>query len=250
MLAKMQVMSTSGTRAETGDVNWSIEEIAGLCTQFDVLRFMRRVTEHYGCRVFMVMYLPPTTSLELSTNTIITNWPTELLARFDREGMMQTSPILRKLRASTLPFTFDLETAEHELRASLAKSVFGQHGLVRGAYFPVHDTFGNRGAVSLGGDGPTFDSQQLMEILYLSTHVFERLAEIRNVDMRTADHLTDREVDCLNWTAAGKTSAEIADILGLSEHTVNHYLNRAARKLDSVNRTHAVAKALRRGLIK
>ncbi|MFP3803129.1 response regulator transcription factor, partial [Paraburkholderia sp. SIMBA_027] len=55
---------------------------------------------------------------------------------------------------------------------------------------------------------------------------------------------------CLNWTAAGKTSAEIADILGLSEHTVNHYLNRATKKLDTVNRTQAVAKALRIGLIK
>jgi DNA-binding CsgD family transcriptional regulator len=62
--------------------------------------------------------------------------------------------------------------------------------------------------------------------------------------------LTDREIDCLNWTAAGKTSVEIAEILTLSEHTVNHYLNRATRKLDTANRTQAVAKALRIGLIK
>jgi len=31
---------------------------------------------------------------------------------------------------------------------------------------------------------------------------------------------------------------------------VNHYLNRATRKLDTANRTQAVAKALRIGLIK
>ena len=43
---------------------------------------------------------------------------------------------------------------------------------------------------------------------------------------------------------------EIAEILGLSEHTINHYLNRATKKLDAVNRTQAVAKALRLGLIK
>ena len=42
----------------------------------------------------------------------------------------------------------------------------------------------------------------------------------------------------------------IAEILTLSEHTVNHYLNRATKKLDTVNRTQAVAKALRIGLIK
>ena len=51
-------------------------------------------------------------------------------------------------------------------------------------------------------------------------------------------------------TAAGKTSVEIAEILTLSEHTINHYLNRATKKLDAVNRTQAVAKALRLGLIK
>ena len=43
---------------------------------------------------------------------------------------------------------------------------------------------------------------------------------------------------------------EIAEILTLSEHTVNHYLNRATKKLDTVNRTQADAKALRIGLIK
>ncbi|MNY40575.1 HTH-type quorum sensing-dependent transcriptional regulator VjbR [compost metagenome] len=62
--------------------------------------------------------------------------------------------------------------------------------------------------------------------------------------------MSEREIDCLNWTAAGKTSAEIAEIMMLSEHTINHYLNRATKKLDTVNRTQAVAKALRVGLIK
>jgi DNA-binding CsgD family transcriptional regulator len=90
----------------------------------------------------------------------------------------------------------------------------------------------------------------MRELCYIAIHVFDRLAEIRNLDTRITDTLTDREIDCLNWTAAGKTSAEIAEILTLSEHTVNHYLNRATKKLDTVNRTQAVAKALRIGLIK
>lgn len=60
--------------------------------------------------------------------------------------------------------------------------------------------------------------------------------------------LTSREMDCLRWTAEGKTSSEISTIIDLSEHTVNHYLISAARKLDCVNRVQAVAKALRLGL--
>ncbi len=243
-------MSNTEKAAETRSFDGNVDEIAGLKTQFDVFRFMKRIGEQYDCRTFLVMTLPAATSLDLSSNSVITNWPAEMMAHFDREGLMKTSPVIRRLRNSTLPFTFDLDAVSVERRGPLVRGIFGRFGVVRGAYFPVHDMSGNRGAVSFAGSGPVFDRQQMMELMYIAVHVFERLAEIRNLDVKPADTLTDREIDCLNWTAAGKTSAEIAEILGLSEHTVNHYLNRAAKKLDTVNRTQAVAKALRVGLIK
>jgi DNA-binding CsgD family transcriptional regulator len=83
----------------------------------------------------------------------------------------------------------------------------------------------------------------------ISVHLFNRLAEIGAAWKSGQVVLTDREIQCLSWTAAGKTSLEIAEILGLSEHTVNHYLNQVTRKLEAVNRTQAVVKAIRRGLI-
>ena len=42
---------------------------------------------------------------------------------------------------------------------------------------------------------------------------------------------------------------EIGKILSLSEHTVNHYFTLSATKLGATNRTHAVAKAIKVGLI-
>ena len=62
-------------------------------------------------------------------------------------------------------------------------------------------------------------------------------------------NLSDREKQCLLWCSRGKTTSDIAGILGLSDHTVNHYLKSAALKLNAVNRTHAIAKALRYGII-
>ena len=97
-----------------------------------------------------------------------------------------------------------------------------------------------------GGD-LSFDSRLLLQMI--SIQVFNRLAEIGAAWKTGQVMLTDREVECLSWTAAGKTSLEIAEILGLSEHTVNHYLNQVTRKLEAVNRTQAVVKAIRRGLI-
>ena len=243
-------MSKTETATELMHFDVDVEEISGLKTQFDVFRYMKRLAEAYGFRSFLVLNLPAPTVQSLSGNTIITNWPAELISLFDREGLLQKSFVLHRLNRSTVPFGYDLDTVVFEGEGPDVRDIFGRFGIVRGHCFPVHDSAGVRGAVIIGGTGPGLIRQQVMELLYISVHVFERLAAIRNLDVRTGELLTERELDCLNWTAAGKTSAEIADILGLSEHTVNHYLNRAAKKLDTVNRTQAVARALRIGLIK
>lgn len=62
--------------------------------------------------------------------------------------------------------------------------------------------------------------------------------------------LSQSEHQALVWCAKGKTSFEISKILSLSEHTINHYLNSAVRKLGASNRPHAVSKAILYGLIK
>ncbi|MGO8666484.1 helix-turn-helix transcriptional regulator, partial [Rhizobium ruizarguesonis] len=46
-----------------------------------------------------------------------------------------------------------------------------------------------------------------------------------------SEALTRREIECLRWSAAGKSSDEIALILDLSSHTVAGYLTSAMRKL-------------------
>ncbi|WP_412474775.1 helix-turn-helix transcriptional regulator [Rhizobium sp. WW22] len=229
-----------------------IEEITRLKTQFDVFRFMKGLTEAYQCRAFMVLNLPPITSSDLQSCSVINNWPAELLSIYDQESLLSTSPVLLRLRASTLPFLYDVvaNPNREENKSQLVVALFERFRMTRFAYFPTHDASGLRGAVSLAGDREHFSPQEIKDLFYIAVHVFDRLAEIRNLDVRVVDTLTDREIDCLNWTAAGKTSAEIAEILSLSEHTVNHYLNRATKKLDTVNRTQAVAKALRVGLIK
>jgi LuxR family quorum sensing-dependent transcriptional regulator len=51
------------------------------------------------------------------------------------------------------------------------------------------------------------------------------------------------------WASLGKTAGEIGHQLGISEITVVAHLNAAIRKLDAVSSCHAVAEALRRGIL-
>jgi len=68
----------------------------------------------------------------------------------------------------------------------------------------------------------------------------------KDIDRRD---LSRREVECLRWTALGKTSSEIAQILGISARTVVYHLRNAGGRLNAVNRTHAVARAIMTGMI-
>lgn len=61
--------------------------------------------------------------------------------------------------------------------------------------------------------------------------------------------LNDREIDVLKLLADGYTTAEIAEELAYSERTVKGVLQDLRMRLNLRNRTHAVAYALRLGLI-
>lgn len=65
----------------------------------------------------------------------------------------------------------------------------------------------------------------------------------------TLPTISSRELEVIRWSSEGKTSVEIAIILGLSEHTINSYTTKILQKLHVVNRAQMVAKAIRMGLI-
>lgn len=61
--------------------------------------------------------------------------------------------------------------------------------------------------------------------------------------------LTARQLEALRWAAEGKTDQEIASILSVSEHTVDKYMRQSKEALESANRTAAIVRAIRWGLI-
>jgi LuxR family transcriptional regulator, quorum-sensing system regulator CciR len=63
-------------------------------------------------------------------------------------------------------------------------------------------------------------------------------------------NLSAREAEVLRWVARGKSNAAIADILGISAHTVDAHLRRIYLKLGVFDRISAALRALGFGLIK
>ena len=68
-------------------------------------------------------------------------------------------------------------------------------------------------------------------------------------DRRGALGLSDRERAVLELMASGSTNPEIGEVLHLSRHTVKEHTSALYRKLGVRNRTEAVQKAQRLGLL-
>lgn len=79
---------------------------------------------------------------------------------------------------------------------------------------------------------------------YFSIEAAQRLAE-----RAMQSELTSREVEILQHVANGKSNKEIGALLHLAEDTVKRHLTHLFSKLRVVDRAHAVAVAMRRGLI-
>ena len=64
-----------------------------------------------------------------------------------------------------------------------------------------------------------------------------------------APNLSPREVEAIQLLARGHSRAQAAAELGISEHTLRVYIESARFKLGALNTTHAVVRALTRGMI-
>jgi DNA-binding NarL/FixJ family response regulator len=64
-----------------------------------------------------------------------------------------------------------------------------------------------------------------------------------------AEPLTPREIDVLELVAQGLPNKRIAERLGISDQTVKFHVASIAGKLGAANRTDAVRRAVRRGMI-
>jgi len=91
---------------------------------------------------------------------------------------------------------------------------------------------------------PTALAFAQMKCCYALSQIPQLLAEAA-----TQDPLSDRERECLFWVAEGKTTDEIAVILGVSSNTVNSYITHAIQKFSASNRSMAIATAIRSGIL-
>lgn len=129
------------------------------------------------------------------------------------------------------------------------------HGVRDGATIPIHGPDSGLSTLSVvGGAGEqAFNEayrQGYRDLVWLAINTHEAFLGLAgDTPEKGRVRLTDRERDCLAWTARGKTAWEVGQILSISEETVLFHLKNATRKLGVFSKHHAVVKAVIQGHI-
>jgi DNA-binding CsgD family transcriptional regulator len=92
------------------------------------------------------------------------------------------------------------------------------------------------------------DGEALPRAQMLACYALSRVPDMLSA-AAMQDPLSERERQCLYWASAGKTTDEVAMILGVSSNTVNSYVAHAIQKFGAKNRAMAMATAIRNSII-
>lgn len=210
--------------------------------------------ERYGVEAFGYQVLPSPFDASDSTFAFEYNtFPESMKQAYLEERLFEHDPVTTRAAMALHPqFWFEVEQTSPGTRFSQRLfDLVREVGFADGFTIPVFGPYGLAAFVACGRfSGPfEFTPIQLRILQLASQELYNRTVVIRDEDAPPPPHLSEREVEVLQWLARGKSNAVIAAILGVSPHTVDTIMRRAFVKLDASNRIAAVLKALRSGLI-
>jgi DNA-binding CsgD family transcriptional regulator len=184
--------------------------------------------------------------------TLLNNYPLPWQEHYSRSGFLLSDPTVIHGRRSPHPLTWSDDTfssnprlwrdaQDHGIRAGWAQSSLESNGA------------GSLLTLCRGNEPVTICELRAKECymrwLVQVSHVSLSRA-ILGKGMHAYPLLSSREREVMQWTADGKSAQDIADILILSKSAVDFHLANSIRKLNSPNKTAAVARAVLLGWLR
>ena len=251
------------------------EAISGIerCVSIPELQqTLQRIIEHYGFASFSFIDAgQPHIDRPYYWTTTSQAWVNE----YTQNGFVGVDPALSKVRRTNTPFDWqDIELPQvigrRKPGAVKTMEAARDHGFTEGFVVPYH--FRDPRGFLFSSSTVFFWKDGVSRFRFLlgshrhEIHLIMIYWTQRAIDLVARDHrqttpffrppddesiptLTDRERDIMSWAARGKTTADTAEILKISNETVDTHVKNALRKLNAANKTHAVAKCISLGVI-
>jgi DNA-binding CsgD family transcriptional regulator len=125
----------------------------------------------------------------------------------------------------------------------------------QGLSIPIHGPYGEIGLISVTRDcnEDTWEKLRRKVLPELQTAAVGLHDTVMQSDTLgqalRRPHLSSRECEILQWTAAGKSQMDIGDILSISSRTVEVHLRSTRSKLYALSTPQAVGRAIGMGFI-
>jgi LuxR family transcriptional regulator len=181
---------------------------------------------------------------------LYSNYPVAWIERYQRDDFYKRDAAATRSHTSTLPvlWTDDLYREVPDFREQACA-----HGLRHGWTQSLHDLQHNESQVSICRPSIDVSIAELYDksckVQWLCHTLHAIISEYHLDKLSTPLKMSEREIEVLKWSAAGKTAADVACILTLSQSTVNFHIRSAITKTNAANKAGAIAIAMMRGLI-
>ena len=224
-------------------------------TQSEVFDLFEHHLEEYGYNRVVYSLLTDHVSLGLEAqHGIFSTYPKDWLDYYQEHDYHLSDPVFRNGYIASKPFLWDDFSRNTKLsaKAKLVMNEAKEAKLYNGIGIPINgplfETAGFGIASTDKNIKPDTNTTCLVNALCMQCHNVIT-TQLATKEKEKHIQLTQREQEILLWAAEGKSDSIIADILGITHPTVRFHFNNIFRKLQANERTLAVVKAIRLGLI-
>ncbi|MHC6227518.1 autoinducer binding domain-containing protein [Pseudomonas sp. X10] len=178
------------------------------------------------------------------------NYPTAWNDRYNSQNFIKIDPLNAVCHRSTQAVLWHDELFREV--PHFREEAVG-YGLRHGWTQSVHDLRHNESQLSVArpagevGIGEFYEKSA--QTLWLCNTLHTVICEHHLTQLNPTPHFSDREMEVLKWSAAGKTASDIACILSLSTSTVNFHIRNLINKTNAANKAGAIAIAAMHGLL-
>ncbi|MBT5049087.1 MAG: LuxR family transcriptional regulator [Rhodospirillaceae bacterium] len=188
---------------------------------------------------------------------VVTNYPEQWHDHYSEQGYVNKDPVIATAQQTITPLNWrdmlDNGRKFREERRVIEEA--SEFGMLNGVTIPIHGPRSDFATLTVASDLNPKEFQSLIGEFKYDLHLLslyfhdEVMKKVLSDETNPTRPLSPRERECLLWTAQGKTSDEIASIVGISQETVVFHLKNAMRKFNVYSKHHAVVKAIISGTI-